>query len=360
MDGKSINFFSGWMKVFSVLALAFVVCNANAMVGGKAFIKNVTNSENILEVSPRFVGDGSHIVFLEYQNTTGNITPWDYKLVMCDRNGYSFNYLTETGVIDYEVMPGGLEIQYLFSKEKFANEAFDEVTFYNEVDVWELWQLNLKTNVRRLVEKSNGRLLSEGYKLLGGHGLPDYYEGRYATQSPDGKRIVFIQIEAPFVKFYEIVEGNKKLIHSSELYRTYGHIPWIPQVVWQSEDNFITLEYQEAEAALFRIVSIDLAQNVTSVIYEDENINAFPKMNLDEFATMLYFLKKGEDDGSELWRVSLNKRDAKLIYRHSSQIGTAFSSMDGTSIVFSQLDNNNFDIVRLDFGSNKIQRLTAN
>ncbi len=360
MDGKSINSFLNRIKIFSLLALIFVFCNGNAMPGGKPIMKNVTSSKNIMELNPRFVGDGSNIVFLEYQNTTDKITQWDYKLVMCDRNGHNFNYLTETGVIDYEMMPGGLEIQYLFSEGKFANEAFDEYTFYNQVDKWELRQLDLKTNISKVVEKSNGRLLAEGYKLLGGNGLPDYYKGRYTTQSPDGKRVVFIQIEDPFVKFYEIVKGDKKLIYSSDLYRTYGHIPWIPQVVWRSEDDFITLDYRETEAGLFRIVSIDLAQNITSIIYEDENINAFPKMNLDDFATMLYFSKNGEADISELWQISLDERDAKLIFTHSSQIGTVFSSMDGTSIVFSQLDKNDFDIVRLDFGSNKIQRLTAN
>jgi len=360
MDVKSITHSVFWGVV---AVLAFVVCtpfNINAMPDSRVMVKNITKSNGILEVNPRFVGDGSNIVFLEYQNTSEDVLPWDYRLVMCDRNGYHFNYLTETGVLDYEVMPGGMEVRYLLSTETGIDEVFDEYTYYNQIDEWELWQLDLKSDAHKLLEKSHGRPLTEGYKLLGGRGLPDYYEGKSTTYSPSGNNVILMQIEDDRVNFYKTENGSKRLLHSSDHYKTHGHIPWLPQIVWQNENSFLTLDYQSANN-FFRVISVDLIKNKTEIVYQHEKIMAFPRMNLDEFGTMLYFVQKGEHDGSELWRIELNDEPyAQFIYADDSQIGTAFPSVDGQSIVFSVVEKNNFDIIRLDFGSSKIQRLTAN
>ncbi|MFQ5652703.1 MAG: hypothetical protein ACE5IY_22445 [bacterium] len=333
-------------------------------------LKNITRTSNVLEVNPRFVGNGSHIVYLEFTGDPLYPAPWHYRLVLSDRNGHTAMPLTDSGVIDYTVLPGGRELRYLVIGSFTGEDALDD-DFYRQITDWQLWHLDLPSQKKQLVERSGGRPLLDGYGLLGVSGLPDFDSDTMESDSPHRTHRLGLSRKTvggiDFIEFRLLEDDGEKLIWSTEGYKTHTHVNWLPPVVWLSETTFLTLGFDSFSSrafpqteGVFSIVRINLTNETKTVLYRSERLKPFPRFSLDLTSSTLYFQQTGRDDSSELWRLNFKSGNSDILYRTRAALGEARATFDGASVVLTRLQNNDFDIVRLDLEKNKTQRLTGN
>ncbi len=333
-------------------------------------VRNVTRTATLFELNPRFVAGGSEILYLEFTGDPEQPMPWDYRLMVSDRTGDSVAELTGPGVVDYII---GLEmsvVKLLVVAQAPTEPAEFELS--DDIVPWELWQLDLKTRARKLLYLSKSESLRAGYAKLGLAELPNSKQDRLTTVSPNKENRLVVTRESDSgknaIKFYNARGGAaQRLILTSERYNTYTHTSWLPPVVWLNEHQILTLHFRHRRTevfpqneGVFSIVRVDLSDGSTEVVFESDRLKPFARMSLNENHSSLLFQQTGDEQRTELWRLNLRSRNADMIYWTSGAIGEARSSLDGASLVFSRLEADNFDIIRLDLERHRMQRLAGN
>ncbi len=358
---------------FHVLLAVFLIPFCSTAMGSTPFecsskfqFKNITQSREYLEMNPRFVQNGNQVVFLVFTGNPEAPNPWDYVLTKSDLGGHAAYYLSSKGVLDYTVLSN--ENAILLLKAVPATQA--QNLPYEEIEDWELWYINLQTGKEVLLESSMGLPLSEGYKMLGLADLPHGRTGQIITTSPQNSKQLLIkraQRNDFFFFNYFLLEkgGRQKQIFDTESWVSYSDLEWWPDIAWIDDISFLTLSFTSLpdedfpqSDGLFSIVKVDLQDNSSTILYSDFTIRAFPKFALNSSGRDLYFQKSPEPDITELWRLNLINKDAEMIYRVQGDLGEVRISADESSLVFTQLWDNNCDIIRLDMQRDSLQQLT--
>lgn len=331
--------------------------------------KNITRSSHLLEVKPRFIENDKSVLYLVFCGDTLSPKPWDYRLSKSDRDGNSFFYLTQKGVLDYNVLPNeqGIIVLKVDPSSKFNNF---ENKFYEQIQDWELWYYNLQGGERVLLEESNCLPLSVGFSMLGLGAFPDLDSEEYLITSPQKTEQFVIQKErvqdANYFKYYQLGENDEEqAIFETEIWNSYSDLNWWPTIIWLNENTILTTKFSsEPETHFpqskgwFSIVKINLKIKSQEILYEDHLLNPFPKFVLNPMATDLYFQRLSEDKNiTELWKINLLTKVREQIYEVNGELGEARFSLDGSSLVLTQLRQNNFDIIRLDLNPNGMHQI---
>jgi hypothetical protein len=345
------------LLVFFAQGDAQVAYSTSMPVGSNMYFKNITHSDHQLEMNPRFIENGTKILFLIFTGNPESPKPWDYMLSSSDREGHSIYYITSQGVLDYNVLSD--EFGVLVLKAITTAENWD-IDAYEDIREWELWYLDLENRVNVLLESSKGLPLSEGYKILGLADLPNHQLAQFSTQSPRRTTRLLVQREEKeekyFYKFYVEKGVGRKVIFTTEAWQSYSHNEWWPAVVWLDESSFITVRFQSIpderfpqSEGLFSIVRVDLNEPSETHLFSDFALKPFPKIALHPSASTLYFHKVGKAyETTELWRLNLVTKLAEMIYSVEGDLGDVRFASDGSSLVFTQLIDHNFDIIRVD------------
>lgn len=360
-----------WLPAMMLLTLSGrFIAGAHAAPPGSGIsgsARNITHTEQLLEVNPRFVDGGRHIVYLECTAGEMSFAALRCRLMLADRNGFAVVPLTSMGVVDYAMDEHTGDILVLTSDSAAEEDmAFD---FYQRISEWQLWRLNLQTRAMTPVTNADGRPLSDGYSLLGMSALPDYAHNVMTSESPNGRNMIRIMLEFAGeqgqVKFYYAQRGctQKQILHTGA-YATQTHFPWFPDVTWVDENVFLTQTFEGAgdykfpqTRGGFAIIKVNLKTAAVETISANVGLKPFPRFSLDDSRSWLYFQTESAEGFTELRRLNLADGEADIIYRTEAEIGQARTSPDGASIVFTLGRSNNFDIVRLDLDRNRIQRL---
>ncbi len=347
---------------------AFLLLLMNTVVTGQpdVFVKNITRSENVVEINPQFIGGGRHILYLEYTGELGEFAPWEYRLMLADRNGYSMTPLTESGVVEYSILPGDVEVLLLVANS-FSKENIINANFYHDIQNWQIQRLNIKTLEKSTVFTSNGRPIVEGYNQLGVTGLPDWESEILRSQSPAGKREVLVRIEDEAGKrrvcFYSAV-NNVLLTRllDTEAYLTHSHFNWLPTIVWLDENSFITQCYDINPQGLgtFSIVKVDLRKSLQTVLLYEDGLKPFPMFSLDDMRKVLYFQRELAGGSTALYRLNLLSGKVDMVYESRFELGTVRSSLDGSALVVSRLGKFDSDIICLELRSRRISSFAGN
>ncbi len=358
------------LLVFFSQAAAQVAYSTSIPVNSNLYFKNITHSEHQLEMNPRFIENGSKILFLIFTGNPESPKPWDYMLSSSDREGHSVYYVTSEGVLDYNVLSNerGVLVLKVIPTAPNAN-----IEIYEDIRDWELWYLDLENEVNVLLESSKGLPLSEGYKILGLADLPNHRMAQFTSHSP--RRTTWLRVqreekdEMYFFKFYVEKGAGRNAIFTTEAWQSYSHNGWWPAVVWIDESSFITVRFQSIpderfpqSEGLFSIVRVDLNEPSETHLFSDFALKPFPKIALNPAANALYFqlyfhkFGKGYET-TELWRLNLETKHAEMIYSVEGDLGEVRFASDGSSLVFTQLIEHNFDIIRVDLQQHNLQNL---
>jgi hypothetical protein len=334
-------------------------------------LRNITRTDNLLEIKPRFAENGSSVLFLVFNGDYLSPKPWDYRLSKSDRDGHASHYLTSGGVLDYTVLPDEQGILVLKVNQSFITSKPD-CDSYDEIQGWELWYFSLKGNERVLLESSKDLHISVGHYMLGLGILPELNSDEYLISSPQKTVQILIRREKrqdlSYFRFYDHnTVGGKEVLFETESWKSYSQTPWWPTMTWLDESKFITMNFESNEdfqftqhEGLFSIVKVDLKSNSQEILFKDSSLSPFPRMVLDPSAANLYFQKFGEHkDVTELWSLNLETKVAEMIYKVKGELGEVRFSLDGLSLIFTQLLENNFDIIRLDLDTNRIRSLAG-
>lgn len=351
---------------FATVLSSLTFGSSPAGPNSKFHFKNITHSNDYFEINPRFVDNGNQVLFLVFTGDPESPNPWDYVLTKSDREGHTAYYLSTKGVLDYNVLANDtgvlvLKVVASIMAGEFGAEA------YEDIKDWELWHLNFRDNQEVLLESSMGLPLSEGYKMLGLADLPKSKSGQIMSASPRKARRLIIQRERKdrlwFFKYFLFDENsNRQEVFETESWRSYSDMDWWPKLCWLDDNSFLTIsftsildkDFSQSEG-VFSIVKVDLTTKTSQILYSDFYLSPFPKFVLNSSATLLYF-QKLQDEVTELWRLNLFNRNAEVIYRVKGHLGEVRLSLDESSLVFTQLFENNFDIIRLDMSRERIQQ----
>jgi len=333
---------------------------------------NVTGSVERSEILPAFVNWGHQIVFLVFDGDTFNPKPWDYRLAISDRRGHHVKMLTGSGVIEYAVAKDDNKVRILTRLDDRELTLSDE-DLLHELTEWQLREISLETGKNRLIASANGRPLLVGYEMLRPERTVDERHYRTKWQSPFARDNVvvqrFAQGEENFVRWDHITpSGGVEELFVSHAWNSYGHIGWSPPVVWLDADHVVTLAFNSREDAklpqsegLFSILVIDLKTKHVDTILYDAGIYPFSQLTVHPFEACVYFQKINANTGyRELWQLHLETREARKLYASTGEFGGIRVSKDGGSLVFTQLIDDNFDIVRLDLPDGNRLRFAAN
>ncbi|MFQ5603161.1 MAG: hypothetical protein ACE5HS_07825 [bacterium] len=331
---------------------------------------NVTNSNRIMEVNPRFIQKGRRILYLEFVGKPFAPQPWDYRLVMVNQDGSDKIALETTGVIDYNVRPDDQSVLLLKSPTAVQFTSNDDLA--SSIFDWEIWNLSLLNGEKVLLESSSGLPLSEGYRILGRSEIPAGQLPEFRTTSPKNTFQMVLrrtQSDGSLRVTFTLIQSNgmEQEIFRTECWKSYSDLEWQPSVIWLDESHFITLGFVSNVQArfpqsegLFSIVRIDLQNASQEILYSDAEIRPFPKFVLNPTATELYFQKANAEKGTaELWKLNLLLKGAELVYWVNGDLGEPRFSNDGRSFVFTRLMNNNFDILRADLDREYFLRVAS-
>lgn len=323
-------------------------------------IKNITSSHDYLEIKPRFMDDDKSVLYLVFDGDPLKPKPWDYKLVKLDRENGAKEPLTTLGVLDYNVLPderGVLVLKADPSLELTDMQAQD----YYDVRGWELWYINTLSNEKVLLEASPELPLSMGYLMLGLGVFPDFSSDEYVISSPNkSSKIVVKRIydQDPLKFSFSHVrsEGEARQILTTDGWKSYNHDVWLPTITWLDESTFFTVRFTEKRNkkypyldGYFSILRIDLENDTQEVWFEDALLKPFPKLVINPITQDLYFQMSSSDENrTQLWKINLFSKIREKIYEVEGDLGEVRFSLDGNSLVLTQLQNNNFDIICLD------------
>ncbi|MFQ5864533.1 MAG: hypothetical protein ACE5IW_04810 [bacterium] len=332
---------------------------------------NITSTENLLEIKPRFIENGRSVLFLVFSGDYLSPKPWDYRLSKSDREGQAVDYLTPNGVLDYNVLPDEHGILVLKARSGLEMDETD-FDFYDDLQGWELWYFNLQSSEMVLLEASTELPISVGYYMLGLGMLPDFDSDEFLVSSPkETAQIIIRRHKKEDLSYFRFCHpdsiDNDGILFETEAWKSYSDTPWWPTITWLDENNFVTVSFESNEdchitqyEGLFSIVKVDLQSKSREVLFQDLLLSPFPKIVLDPSATFLYFQRMGEDkEITELWSLNLKTKSSEMIYKVKGELGEVRFSLDGSSLIFTQFEGNNFDIICLDLDINKIHRLAG-
>ncbi len=334
------------------------------------YSRNITHSIEQLAVNPRLIENGSQVLFLIFGGDPNYPKPWDYKLSRSDRDGNAAYVLTPSGVLDYNVLADehGVLILMAIPALQASTEGDDS---YEEIKDWELWHLDLESEEKQLLESSNSLPLSEGYKILGIADLPPTAADKIVSSSPDKTHTILVQRQpsgpTQYFSFFRVDGSGKQVeIFRTESWQSYHDAEWWPDIVWLNDSSLLTIRFQSLfdesfpqSEGLFSIVEIDLISGAARDLYSDFSIKPFPRMALNPDGSALFFQKFGNDSTSELWKLNLADDTTEMVYSVSGELGDSRFSADGNSLVFTEVTNEHFDIIRLDLERNSIENVVG-
>lgn len=356
-------------KYLVIVAVILAVLMPASSLFGKSpqvEVANITRSENKVEINPRFMAD-DQILYLEFTGDATEPRPWDYRLIMTDRFGYTLKPLTASGVVDYAVLPGQMEVLILFASSYRMGDAL-AVDFHNDIDEWQLKKLNISSGEFTPVALSHSDDLEVAYKLLGYSGLPDWEEESFISQSPDGHTEMLVRREldgvAPMVRFYK--NGAAESLLETNAFLTYGHFNWLPPITWEHNTVFLSLIFEGNQSpnnpqpgCRFSIVRVDALDGRCEVIYANPNINPFPAFTINRMRQELFF-RKTKENCSILCRLDLQNGSVDNIFETTGELGHVESSLDGSHLLITRIEQDNSDIFRIDLGLSHAQPMAAN
>ncbi|MFQ6112829.1 MAG: hypothetical protein ACE5NG_01935, partial [bacterium] len=262
------------IRVFISASLVLGMNNRDAHSGPKDSTsglrpKNITRTDSLLEIKPRFIESGRSVLFLVFSGDYLRPKPWDYRLSKSDRDGQAVDYLTTNGVLDYNVLPDEQGILVLEATQslKMSQPDYDS---YDEMEGWELWYLNIKGGEKVLLESSNDLPISVGYYMLGLGILPKVSSFEYLIYSPQKTAQIVIRQEKKqdlsyFRFYYPDRTRREEVLFETEAWNSYSHTPWWPTITWLDENNFATMRFESNDDCqllqydgLFSIVKVDL------------------------------------------------------------------------------------------------------
>ena len=332
--------------------------------------KNITQSNDRLEINPTFIDNNHSILYLVFTGDPLAPHEWDYKLEKSDKDGLSRCSLSSTGVIDYQVSEDGRKVLLLRSGGDHQIEEFPDCKTNDEVKDWHVFELDLQTGEKQHVAASKSRSLSEGYKLLGIKTVLDVSE-QYFSKSTQGLNQILVKRwfneNHGFISFqYFKNERSSKIVFKTEAWKPYAHLNWLPTITWLDETSFITLGFQGTfdkklpqSAGSFSIVKVDIKDGI-ELLYKDSRIHPFPKMAMAPNGIELFFRKLENGDTTQLWRLNIITKETDLIYSVRGDLGKPRFSKNGSSLLFTELSNNNSEIIRLDLERDNIERIASN
>ncbi len=352
--------------LFVVLSQSFLSATPG-LAGGNAYSKNLTGTDLRQEVNPRFTADGENVIYMEFTGDPDNPAPWDYRLLLTDRNGFGVKALTLPGVLDFQVLANGRDL--LFVQMVLPPDGFGGFDTVGSRVVRQLKRLNLETQSEQIVETDAAQSLAAVYAAVGLELAGYFLHGDILSVSPAATNRVSI-VNDPAGQSIRILqraagkpEADRTLLHS-DLYLTQQDLPWRPSVIWLDEFSLISNNYEsaaeDASAGRFAINRIDLRTGVTTLLYASGRVRPFPRLALNNTGSVVYFQQNGGNGVTELWGLNLTTGYADKIYETLAEPGTPRCSPDGASLVFTQLENQDFDIIRLDLERNRIRSLAAN
>lgn len=331
--------------------------------------KNVTATRDQLEVKPRFIEHGQSILYLEFTGDPHAPHPWDYRLRKTDREGLSSSVLTSRGVLDYNVLSddrGVLVLKALTAERSAADEM------RKPLQGWELWYLNTQDEEMVLIEASTELPLAIGYRMLGMAIMRAPTGDAWRVVSPRQENALMIRrVREPAgfrLIFYHVVdESELREVFSTPCWYPHTDHEWFPGVTWLSEHAFVTLAFTQSDVSRlpgldgrFAIVKIDLKTNQRHILYESEAIRARENLVLDPGGEVLYFQKQGEThDTTEIWRLHVRTGVAEMVYQVFGTVGSITFTPDGRSLVFTQLHEDNLDVIRVDLENYAPQRIVG-
>lgn len=358
-----------------VCSMCLLTCVAVQPVSGQQptvlSVKNVTDSIDKCEISPTFVNHGRQVLFLIFDGDEMQPRLWDYRLAISNRDGGSTEVLTGKGVIDYVVKDSGNQVYFLLYTGNVDSPPED--TGNPDIRKWAIYRLALDTRKIAFVEASGDRPLLQGLEALGVAKIYDATAQQMIYPSPFGDTKVILKRTNE--------NGTPELIYSlghardaatsfytTDAWQTHGHYAWFPPVVWLDDENILTLRFAKSQhlrfpqkQGVFSIVKVNLSTGVASPILTDAFIDPFTSLSVNSTAEAVYFQRRSFDDRySELWAVNPSTGETGRLYWLSGQLSGCQLSSDGSSILFTQLLEGNFDIVRLDLNTNNRLRLAGN
>ncbi len=373
-DNRNVKLLSLLLALLIVLVLNFNISIVSASgpteLRSDVVAKNITRTDGTLEVNPSFVGNGSSIVYLEFTGDPVYPKPWNYRLALTDRTGITWKALSEPGVVDYSVLPGGSEILYLSVTQN--NDPLPEINHdteeYYDLQVdWQVYQLNLRTEKKTTVATGTSPLV-DGCRLLKQNIAPDLASKQLVTVSPDGSYRLQIVREnqgaGDVIAGYLIDKEQRQPAWTTDGYMTHTHLSWMPQVLWLDDDSMITLMFDSFNDPAFpqsdgefAIVRVDLETPKLVELYRSDKIKPFPRLSLDAARATVFFQEAGPEGVTQLCRLNLGSGERDIIYVSEGSLGEARASFDGTSLVLTELRDVDFEIIRLDLDVRPAQSL---
>lgn len=361
----------GAIASLSILTATHIVRSAEQKSNSDYALKNITQSKDRQEINPSIIKDGRFILYLMFTGNPNSPMPWDYRLEKIDQEGRTSS-LTSAGVIDYNVSKDNQRVILLRSSGQPEKQTLAECSMfgYENLKNWELWQMDIETGAEQLITTANDLPLSEGYKLLGRNNRLSM--GRFLSESPEKTNKILVKHrfhgDYGFLAFQHFQnDGSKKVIFQSETWKSYAHLTWLPTIAWLDESTFVTLSFQShvdpkfpQNNGIFSLVKINLESGAIDLLHKDRRIHPFPKLVLAPSGYELFFRKFEEDKNTtQLWRYNLMSGNVELVYSVEGDLGEPRFSQDGLSIVFTQLKNDNFDIIRLDLTKYNVERIAS-
>ncbi len=365
--------FTRLLRLFTVVTSLFV-SQVFAFQGleNVSRLQNITRTVETMEINPTFVNAGQQIVFLVFDGDELNPQMWDYHLSLSDRFGNHLERLTPKGVVEYVVDRDTNKIRFLIIAPEGQPEP-TEKQFFQDLTKWKLMEIAPVSRKVTVIETANGRSLEQGLKRLHVAKLFDNEHEKLCFSSPFGKEQIVVQrslehgkVVVHFIKLNE--NGQSQRIFTSDSWKTYSHFGWYPSVQWLDAEHILTMVYHDLgnpnipkNFGLFSIIKINLLTKKVDLVFQSMDIYPFTQLNLYPFTEEIVFQIAGREGSyRELWSLNLETGLTEKLYWVKGDIGSVNVSSDGASMVFTQLLDNNFDIVRLDLRKNNQLRFAQN
>jgi hypothetical protein len=207
---------------------------------------------------------------------------------------------------------------------------------------------------------------------LGLANLPNGDKGQLISNSPQKTNKISIQRKPNGFDFHFYYsrfdeDGNQHNVFQTEAWQSYHDSEWWPDIVWLNESRFLTLRFQSLfneafpqSEGLFSIVEIDFISGAAKDLYSDFSVKPFPRLAVNPDGSSLFFQRFGNaKDVTELWKLNLKDGAAEKIYTVRGELGESRFASDGKSIVFTEVTDNHFDIIRLDLDRNSIENVVG-
>lgn len=330
--------------------------------------KNLTHAANQFETKPSFVADGESILCLVLDGQRLSPRPWDYRLLRCNREGKDRTYLTANGVLEYNFHPNGKAVLVLQIRPTGSGDELPG-GWSEEKLKWEVRYIDIQAGQNTLVKASGAEPLSAGYQMLGLEGETPHPSEEVIRWSPKQTSRLLIKTvrENKVITFYSIGSDQERTqVFETGIWNTYSHHAWLPDLIWRNETSFFTMYFeadpncgQLDQTGRFSIMEVDLATGSRKVIFTDPFLKPFPKLQYDPVRGDVFFQKFGPNEVTELWRINLISRLTEKLYEVNGDLGRAILAPDSSSLLVTQFQDNDFDIIRVDLNQGLVQQMAG-